>query len=406
MDEALRVVFSSHDSQGLGHFRRNRALAHAVAAGVPALTGRPVTGLLVNGVGGAAGMSTPSGFDVVTVPAIGKTGRSYAARHLGLGLQQVTALRGEIVRATLECFAPDLLVVDRHAFGVDGELLPALVALRELVPAAHVVLGLREVLDAPVGVAAEWERVAPARVRELFDEIWVYGDPAVHDLRLTGELPDLLADLVTFHGYLSRGRVEDAHGLDPREPYVVTTAGGGSDGASLCRVAAATPVPAGHHHVVVTGPQMGEDDHRSVVRAAAPRTRVVRSVPDAAGLIRRAAASVSMAGYNTVAETLATDVPALLVPREQPRQEQLIRAAGLAATGAVDLLRLPDLTPDRLRAWWGEAVDRRVGRDRLDLGGLRSVARRTAALAAGRPPRAVHAGADEDRSREAYRAAV
>lgn len=381
MDDALRVVFSSHDSQGLGHYRRNRALAHAVAARVPALTGRPVTGLLVNGVGGASGMSTPPGFDVVTVPAVGKTGRGYGARHLGMGLDEVTSLRGEIVRATLRAFAPDLLVVDRHALGVDGELLPALHALREQVPSAHVVLGLREVLDSPAGVAREWERVRPGLVRELFDEIWVYGDPRVHDLRLTGELPEGLGDLVTFHGYLSHGRVEDPHGLQPHEPYVVTTAGGGSDGAHLCRVAAGTPVPDGHTHVVVTGPQMCEHEHREVVRAAASRTRVVRAVPDAAGLIRRAAASVSMAGYNTVAEALATDVPALLVPRELPRKEQLIRATGLAATGAADLLRQTDLTPARLCAWWSGAVHRRVRRDHLDLGGLRSVALRTAEVA-------------------------
>ncbi|SOC56861.1 glycosyltransferase family protein [Ornithinimicrobium cerasi] len=409
MDEALRVVFSSHDSQGLGHFRRNRALAHAVAARVPELTGRAVTGLLVNGVGGASGMSTPPGFDVVTVPAIGKTGHHYGARHLGVDLDEVTALRGEIVRATLQCFAPDLLVVDRHALGVDGELLPALVALREQVPAAHVVLGLREVLDSPAGVAAEWEGVPPGLVRALFDEVWVYGDPRVHDLRVTGELPRELADLVTFHGYLSRGRAEDAHGLDPQEPYVVTTAGGGSDGAALCLVAAATPVPEGHTHVVVTGPQMSEEEHREVVRAAVPRTRVVQSVPDAAGLIRRAAASVSMAGYNTVAETLATGVPALLVPREQPRQEQLIRASGLAAVGAADLLRQRDLTPARLAAWWGGAVGRRVNRAALDLGGLRSVARRTAEIATSRLPRAATATpatATATPVQEVYRAAV
>ena len=52
-----------------------------------------------------------------------------------------------------------------------------------------------------------------------------------------------------------------------------------------------------------------------------------------------------MAGYNTTTETIATSVPALLVPREWPRTEQVIRAEGLAEQGAADVLRHADLRP-------------------------------------------------------------
>ena len=383
----MQVVFYSHDSQGLGHFRRNRALARALADAVPALTGRPVTGLLVNGVDGASGMSTPHGFDVVTLPAIGKGVNGYGPRHLGIGMGDLTTLRGEIVRATLSKFAPDLVVVDRHALGVGRELEPALRELRARRPGAHVVLGLREVLDDPAAVRREWEATPPAVIRELFDEIWVYGDPEVHDLRTTGELPGELADLVTFQGYLAKGRVEDPPGVDPETPYLVTTVGGGSDGLRLCGAAAIARVPEGHNHVLITGPQMSDDDYAKVLEVADPRTVVVRSVDDAAGLIRGAAASVSMAGYNTVAETMATDVPALFVPRERPRQEQLIRARGLADLGVADLLREDDLTPEALSAWWTRASGRRVDRSRLDLAGLAAVGRRGAELAAAGPVR-------------------
>lgn len=383
--EPLRVVFYSHDSQGLGHFRRNRALAHALARRLPVITGRPVTGLLVNGVAGAPAASLPAGFDVVTLPSVGKNGAAYGPRRLDVGMDAITTLRGQIVKATLLSFRPDLVVVDRHALGVGGELEEALRELRETVPGVKVVLGLREVLDSPDAVAPEWQRTPAALVRELYDEIWVYGDPRVHDVRLTGEVPEVLHDLVRYQGYLSHGRTEDPAGLDPDTPYIVTTAGGGSDGLRLCLAAARATVPNGHYHLVITGPQMSDADHRSVERAAGPRTRVVRSVTDAGGLIRRAVATVSMAGYNTVTETLATDVPALLVPREWPRQEQLIRARGLAEDGAADLLREQDLSPAAIGRWWTSAVRRRVRRDHLDLGGLRTVARSAARLTTAAP---------------------
>ncbi len=381
--ESLRVVFYSHDSQGLGHYRRNRALAHAISAGLPGHGGHDVTGLLVNGVAGMATSSLPRGFDVVTLPAVAKRGRRYGPRRLGIGMGAVTGLRSEILRATIGAFAPDLVIVDRHALGVDGDLGPALADLRAHRPQARVVLGLREVLDSPELVAREWERTPPSVVRDLFDEIWVYGDPCVHDLRTTGELPPVLHDLVRYQGYLAHGRAEEPDGLDPERPFLLTTAGGGSDGRDLCLAAARARVPEGYRHVVLTGPQMAESDHHRVVRAAGPRTTVVRSVPDAAGLIRRATATISMAGYNTVTETMATDVPALLVPRQWPRREQLIRAEGLAGARAADLLRIAELSPARISRWWATAVTRRVDRSHLDLDGLSTVVTSTARLLAG-----------------------
>ncbi len=372
--EPIRVVFFSHDSQGLGHFRRNRALAHALASRLPELTGRNVTGLLVNGVAEVNPASFPDGFDVVTLPAISKSGRHYGARRLDVDMDSVTGMRGEIWRATLLSFRPDLVVVDRHAFGIAGELESGLRALRQEVPTAKLVLGLREVLDEPGRMADEWAAIPTALVAELYDEIWAYGDPRVHDVRRSGEVPGQLHHMVRYQGYLSHGRAEDPAGLAAETPYLLTTAGGGSDGLALCLAAAGATVPQGHDHVVVTGPQMSDQDHARVAATARPGTRVVRQVGDAAGLIRASAASVSMAGYNTVAETMATDVPCLLVPREWPRKEQAIRARSLQRVGVADVLAESELSSEAISQWWHRVVGSRVQRGRLDLDGLLTVA--------------------------------
>ena len=96
--------------------------------------------------------------------------------------------------------------------------------------------------------------------------------------------------------------------------------------------------------------------------------------------IQQAAAVIAMAGYNTVTEILASETPALLVPRETPRLEQFIRASGLKKAGAVDLLRVTDLSAaaleDRLSELLGdqEASRRQLtGRRRLRLDGLATV---------------------------------
>ncbi len=316
----LRILLYSHDSLGLGHARRNLALAHAFATRLPRLTGRPVTGMLLTGLDTLPG-ELPAGFDSVSLPGIRKGEGGYAPRHVTVPMEDVIDLRSQLLTAAVTGFAPDLLVVDRHAYGVDNELRDALLALRRTHPEAVVVLGLREVLDERRATDREWATLGDtAELRALYDEIWVYGDEHVHDVRRTGEVPAALQDLVRHTGYLAAGRLwvrED----EPAAPYVLTTVGGGADGLELCLAAARAVVPRGYRHVVVTGPQMDERDHREVCRVATGRTEVVRTVPDGLATIRGAAAVISMAGYNTVSEVMSTYRPALLVPRCRPRRE-------------------------------------------------------------------------------------
>jgi len=75
------------------------------------------------------------------------------------GYAMVSARSAEEGLKAYKASRPDLVIVDRHALGVRGELEWALHALREERPNATIVLGLREVLDAPEAAAREWERL-------------------------------------------------------------------------------------------------------------------------------------------------------------------------------------------------------------------------------------------------------
>ncbi|MHA6508104.1 glycosyltransferase family protein [Tessaracoccus sp. MC1627] len=367
-----KVVLYSHDSQGLGHVRRNLAIAHHLAAALPALTGRPVSGLLVSGLPRASAFPLPAGFDWLTIPGIAKDGGEYHPRHLDAGTDDLIQLRSSVLEAALLGFAPDLVVIDRHIYGVRKELRRPLRRLRAARPTTRVVLGLREVLDAPDVVAAEWRRLKnPMKLRDLVDEVWVYGDPRIHDPIASGEAPPALIDRIRFTGYLAEGRADaPAATLAADPPFILTTTGGGSDGVELLRAAVAMEVPPGHRHLVVTGPQLDDDAHAEIAAAAGPLTDVHRDLPGLPDHIRAASAVIAMAGYNTVCEVLATATPALLVPREQPRTEQLIRARSMARAGAADLLRAGHATPAALGSWAADAVHRRVDRSGIRLDGL------------------------------------
>lgn len=369
----VRVVLYSHDSQGLGHVRRNLSIAHHIARYLPELTGRPVAGLLVSGLPHASTFPLPEGFDWVFIPSIHKADGTYASRSLNSSTEHLIDLRSQLLHACLLGFNPNLVIIDRHIFGVMRELQTPLAALRQHNPDVHVVLGLREVLDAPQVAHAEWFKHGdPQNLRHVIDSIWVYGDREIHDPVAAGEVPNTLADIVRFTGYLAQGRELTEVLANPgiTAPFILSTAGGGSDGYQLLRTLVRTEVPEGHQHLVVAGPQMSDRELLKLQTKAAVGTRVVGSLPGLSGLMGQAAAVISMGGYNSVNEILATDTPALIVPRETPRTEQLIRARALQKVGAVDLLQAGNLAPALTGAWLAQVVGSRVDRSGIKRDGL------------------------------------
>lgn len=376
----LRVILYSHDSQGLGHTRRNLAIADALATRLPALLHRRVTGLLLSGVG-TVGFQCPASWDWVSLPGVDKHEGSYVPRHLDVRMPQLTALRAGLAEAAMVSFEPHLIIVDRHPYGVNGELGKALSQVRRTYPGCKVVLGLRDVLDSPEAAAREWHALGSlGRLREDFDEIWIYGDPDIHDPLATSEIPRALADRVRYTGYLSAGRPYAANPSTMEPPFLLTMAGGGSDGLAVTMAAARADVPQGYSHLIITGPQMPAAHRRDVERAAGPHTRVVSSVPDALTEIKAASAIVSMGGYNSICEILSTSVPALVIPRVHPRQEQLIRASAMQRHDLVTLCPPEQLSSEAVSEWFAAAAENEQNRSNVNLSGLTAVPRMAAEL--------------------------
>ena len=399
MRRRLRIALFSHDSLGLGHIRRNRALAFALARDLPALTGREVSGLLIASSPEATRFDLPDGWDWVILPGVTPAPGGYVPRALASSMQGLRALRAAAISAILDQQRPELFVVDRHPFGIGGELADAIDQVRGY--GCRTVLGLREVLDTPSVIAAEWEEVGgPARVAESFDEVWIYGDPDVYDPRSTGEVPAPLAAKAVTTGYLSQDRPDDggvlpaatvAAGVETADletagggtrPFVLTCLGGGSDGGSLASIAVDAEPPDGRRHLIVTGPQMDTEEFERLRARAGAATTVIRHCDDIPGLVAAADAVVCMGGYNTLAELMATDTPALVVPRKGHRAEQPRRAFALAAAGAVDALTIDSLDADVLSEWFADRVGRPADRSQIDLTGLATVPRLAAELIA------------------------
>ena len=368
-----RAALYSHDTQGLGHIRRNIALAATLVAE------DDTDVLLITGSPAASSLPLPPRTDLVVLPAAAKDADgTYRSRSLALPVDHLLRIRSELIAATVRSFAPDLLVVDKVPLGLQGELRATLTALRT--SPTQVVLGLREVLDDPVATRQEWLRdESTLTIDRYYDAVWVYGDPQVFDPAVAYGWPRQVTDKITYTGYLASGRFRgadhagsrqdpspaapdsapsDSAPSDPRTPalpepgYVLGQVGGGQDGHALAEAFIEAVPASARPGVLLTGPLMAESQrHRLVHRAATAGVTMIDFHPDPAALIADAAGVISMAGYNSVCELLAAGTPTLLVPRVRPRAEQLVRANNLAARHLMDRLHPDDLSPAVLADW-------------------------------------------------------
>lgn len=333
-----RILFYSHDTFGLGHLRRSRALATALVGAYPEasaliLTGSPVAGRF----------TFPERVDHIRLPGVTKLpDGSYISQMQGLSIDDTTALRAGLIQTAVDRYAPDLLIVDKEPTGFRGELLPTLERLRRN-GRTRTVLGLRDVLDEPEALAAEWERKnAVAAVEDLYDEIWVYGPKGVYDPTQGLPLSDAARARMHWTGYLRR-EVTEA-GEPPETPYILITPGGGGDGqamVSLVLSAFETDPTLSPDAVLVYGPFLsGEVRDGFDARVAKLGGRVTATGFDSRieALFAGALGVVSMGGYNTFCEVLSFDKPAVIVPRTKPRLEQWIRANRAEELGLVRML--------------------------------------------------------------------
>ncbi|MBA3328709.1 MAG: glycosyltransferase [Solirubrobacterales bacterium] len=366
-----RIALYSHDAQGLGHVRRNLAIA-----GVLAGDGKRDV-LVMAGAKEAGVFSTPPGVELLTLPGLGKSSEGvYRARSLALPLKTLIRLRAETLCAVLESFEPDVLIADKLPTGIEGELLPGLDLLKAR-GGCRLVLGLREVLDDPATVRREWRETGALNVmRSHYDAIWIYGDPLVYDPVREYGMDDGLAAKVRHTGYLGRpaGRPDGALSLGlPAGDLVACLVGGGQDGFELASAFVRAELPDATSGVVLTGPFMPTARRHELLAMAAGREdlAVLDFLDDPAPLLHRARSVVAMGGYNTMCELLHLGCRTLVVPRVLPRSEQLIRARRLAALGVIDTLAPHEATPAAMGDWLAApALARTHPSELVDLGGL------------------------------------
>ncbi|MEO0672757.1 MAG: hypothetical protein AAFZ05_12115, partial [Pseudomonadota bacterium] len=268
-DSRIRVLMYSHDTFGLGHLRRTRAIAHALVE-----QHKGLSVLIISGSSIAGAFEFRARVDFIKIPSVIKLyNGEYTSLSDHIDLGDTLAMRRSVIESAATNFRPDVFIVDKEPRGLRGELDPTLPKLADA--GCEIVLGLREVLDEPEVVQAEWARNEAADwVRDYFSRIWIYGPKDFWDPLEGVPLSADIRSRVQHVGFLARTAPKHRTVPPPRlpkAPYILVTAGGGGDGGDMMRqVLAAKEHDRGNRdtYVLVLGPFMsarerGEIHHRA-----------------------------------------------------------------------------------------------------------------------------------------------
>src|SRR5262245_38116312 len=366
------ILFYCQHLLGLGHAKRAALLARALAT-----AGEHV--LFVQGGLAVPGLD-PGGAEVLALPPL--VAADDAASRLALPDGRAPdaaylATRRERLLAILAQRDPGVVLFELFPFGRHAlafELGPLLLAVaedrgRRGAAAARVAVSLRDIVVSKANPA--WAELAVCAIVERWvDRVLVHGSPELIPLDRTFGLASRLQDRLVYTGYVADDPSDDRGSATPAGEVVIS-GGGGRVAMSLFRTALdARPLAPGAARLpwrILTGPYLDAEARGELEGRAAALGRlgdrpalVVESFrEDFPALLRRAALSVSQAGYNTVLDVVQSRVRAVVVPYEGSGDEQPLRARLLAERGVLEVVPAAECTAPRLAAAMEAALTRR-----------------------------------------------
>lgn len=248
--------------------------------------------------------------------------------------------RQKLLADTLRETQPDVLITELFPFGrrvLRDEFLSALEVAKTLPRRPLICASIRDILappSKPAKAAATEEIIARS-----YDTVLVHSDADVTPLEVSWPVTTALAPRLHYTGFVAPPPAKP-HPQAAGQGEVLVSAGGGDVGTNLFHAAlgAARADPSRCWRLLVGGrdpaPRIAQ------MQSGAPPNAIIEPARrDFRQMLHHAAASVSMAGYNTALDLLQSGTPAVLVPFDAGGEtEQSLRATALARLLGIEVL--------------------------------------------------------------------
>ncbi len=278
------------------------------------------------------------------------------------GLEEIKQERQELLLDFFSTFQPDVFLVELYPFGRKAfrfELDPILKGIESetLAPCLRI-CSLRDILVEKKDRNTYETRVLK-QLNSHFDGLLIHSDPRYIPLQQSFAAMDRISIPYHYTGFItpeqSRADGDSLRkqlGLSGKERLIVASIGGGSVGEELLKACAAAAVllrqQTGNIHLhIFTGPYSDPGLTEELRQLGGNSVKVHDFSSSFPQWLAAADLSVSMAGYNTCMNLLAAEIPALLYPFAQNR-EQRMRVTAFTGTANFRLLEPEDIQAEAL----------------------------------------------------------
>ncbi|MFV1592562.1 glycosyltransferase [Phaeobacter sp. JH20_36] len=342
----MKVLIAVTHLLGTGHLSRALTLGRAFSA-----AGHQPC--VVSG-GGSARQLDHSGVDLVQLPPLRSDGVSFSRLLTPTGEVADDAYfdsRIEMLCDTVQRIQPDIVITELFPFGrrsLRQEFLALLDAAHDLPKQPVVLASVRDILAPPSKPKKADDAAAILTTR--YDGVLVHSDPQATQLEASWPVTPAISSMLHYTGYVAPPP-PTPHPERTGKGEILVSAGGGAVGETLYRIAlkAAALRPALRWRILVGGPSAAEQIAQLVAEHGETLAHLEPARPDFRQMLKGAAASVSMCGYNTALDLLQTGVPAVIVPFDAGNEvEQTLRASSLTQLDGIAAIPSADLTPEAL----------------------------------------------------------
>ena len=181
----------------------------------------------------------------------------------------------------------------RGAMNELGNILPELASR-----GTHIVLGVRDIIDEPEAVRAQWKKLQNIEIIRLyFSSIWVYGDPNLYNFADEYQIAPDIVEKLRYVGYLDQSRRMEVRGLrvgasEIESPFAFCALGGEQDGFEVAHAFMQSTLAANCRGLLITGALMPEEQRVQLHAMAKERPlqdiKVVDFMPEPLKIMREA----------------------------------------------------------------------------------------------------------------------
>ncbi|WP_299402540.1 glycosyltransferase [uncultured Roseobacter sp.] len=341
----MRIMIVVTHLLGTGHLTRALTLARTFAAEGHAST--VVTG------GMPALHPDSTNVSLVQLPPLRSDGVNFTRLLNAEGLdagEEVMQARMQALEVTLHDLRPDVLITELFPFGrrvLRAEFLHLLTCAATQPRPPLICASVRDILAPPS--KPEKAHATENIITSHYDAVLVHSDRAITPLDISWPVTETLEDYLHYTGFVAPP-APTPHPQHLGSGEILVSAGGGDVGADLFAAAidAARRDPARSWRLLIGG--ANAQNRVAALQIGAPTNAVIEPArPDFRHMLHHAAASISMAGYNTALDLLQTGTPAVFVPFDAGGEvEQSLRAKTLAALPGISVLPTAQLSGDAL----------------------------------------------------------